>query len=158
MLAPRQPWTVNPAYRYGRALTPWAPGGGMENIVRSFVEIDSQPINRIFRRPDPTPSAPEALICWGESSQFVFPPQTVAPPSDPAGGGGITVNWPEDDGELQDIPPLRMLTEVSRVTSDKRIENPQDPEQYVIVQRIDELVMVDSIDGESITFIFDNPP
>lgn len=139
-------------FRLGRVVTQ-----PMENWVRSFVEIDSQPINRIFRRPDPTPDIPEATISWGASSQFIFPPQT-----DNNGRGGVTVTWPNydygEDEEDDEIEEMRTWRETSRITSPKRIENPSDAAQYVIVERIDQMVMVDSLDGQSVTLIFNNPP
>jgi hypothetical protein len=134
-------------------------GGRMERIVRSFVDIDSQPINRIFRRPDPTPETPETLITWGASSQFVFPPQVTS--AGTPGSGAISYNWPTynyNNGEEDPVLEERYWTEVSRITSPKRVENPEDAEQYVIIDRIDEMVMVDSKDGESITLVFRNPP
>jgi hypothetical protein len=127
--------------------------GAMERAVRPFVEIDSAPINRIFRRPDPPPEQLEATITWGASSQFILPPQSVTQPET---GGPIRINWPQEEEE-EEVPGPWTWTEVSRETSNFRVENPDDPSQYLIVQRIDRMTMSDSRDGETVILVFRNP-
>lgn len=123
----------------------------MESIVRAFGLVDSKPVNRLFRRPEPEPDQAPAEIEWGESSEFIFPPQI-----------NYSWSWPDDDPdeeeEDQEEEPEgeRVWSEVARETSNVRVENPNDAAQFVIVERIDTLIMLDSLTGETVTMRFRN--
>jgi hypothetical protein len=125
-----------------------------ERFVRPFVDIDSAPINRVFRRPDPAPDLPDAFISWGAASNFLFPPLVIPQSSS---GGGIRINWPDTESDLEPTEAERVWTEVRRETSPLRVENPQDASQFVIVERIDEVVMMDNREGGTVTLRFNNP-
>ena len=123
----------------------------MEFIIRGFGVVNSAPVNRVFERPAPPEERPPAAREWGDGSEFIFPPQI-----------NYSWNWPDDltEGESEEPEPPaseRRLTEVARATSPLRVENPNDPEQFVIVERIDSLIMLDSATGETITMEFRNP-
>jgi hypothetical protein len=74
----------------------------------------------------------EAALCWGGPSNFTSSPTTpsVTPPTQPGGGGGVV---DDEDDDLGACPTA--WEEVDKETEDVRIENPEDPEDYVIVQR-----------------------
>lgn len=101
----------------------------MEQIVRPFVDVLSFRAER--RQPPVIEDLPEAFIEWGGPSQFEFDNsfRNVA-----NSGRSFRVN---DDGD--DPDPGTSWSEAGRTTSDVRVENPEDPEQYVIVQRIDSI-------------------
>lgn len=73
------------------------------------------------------------------------------------------MNWPEFPGgqegeeeeEQEKEIPVIDWTEMCRTTSDVRVENPDDSEQYVIVQRI-EAVVFQTRNGERIRLNFRN--
>lgn len=139
----------------------------MESIVRPFVVVESAPVNRLAPEPEPA-ALPPASIAWGDGSRFIIPPP---PPGDTIG------DWedPISDDELDGVPPgtitkvisplpetdfgddeTRVLTETQRVTSVVRVENPEDPTQWVDVERIDVLLMQDT-NGLLWRFQFRNP-
>ncbi len=146
----------------------------MESIVRPFLVVESAPLNRLA--PDPEPAVlPESSIAWGAGSRFILPPGSFEPPPDTIG------DWedPISEEELEDaggvpagtpitkvISPIpetdfgddetRVLTEMARVTSVVRVENPEDPTQWVDVERIDVMMMQDS-KGLLWRFQFRNP-
>lgn len=133
-------------------------GVRLESVVRPFVTVESQPIQRIFRRPEPAEPQP-ATLEWGDGSRFVFPPQVQNPTS--GGDDGTTrgpiIDWPDEFGGEDEQVAQWTWTEVSRETSDFRVENPEDPEQFLIVQRIDKMTMADSKSGDTVLLVFRNP-
>jgi hypothetical protein len=48
------------------------------------------------------------------------------------------------------------VKEKKRETSEKRVENPDDPEQYVMVERVDKL-KVNGVNGQKTNYEFKNP-
>lgn len=139
----------------------------MESIVRPFVVVESAPLNRLAPEPEPA-VLPEASIQWGDGSRFIIPPPR---PSDTIG------DWedPITDDELDGLAPgtitkvvsplpesdfgeeVRVLDELARLTSVVRVENSEDPSQWVDVERIDVLWMQDSKTGVLSRFNFRNP-
>jgi hypothetical protein len=122
-------------------------GGLFSNI------IESPPVNRIFRRPEPEPEPEFPTLEWGGTSNFTLPPQSQS-----SGGNRVIINWPtfgEDSNPEEEFQ--RTFNEVSRETSRVRVENPDDASQFVIVDRIDKLTMVDSGTSETVLMIFRNP-
>ena len=102
----------------------------------------------------PPESDADANIRWGKPSDF-----------DLVGGGSgrqqptITIIWPPDPEcdetgssttnnscvqtltpACEEAPVFNTFTEVCRITEDVRVENPDDSDQYVIVQRIKQIV------------------
>ena len=119
-----------------------------ELFSRPFNPVQTAPVNRVFRRPEPdlTPPDEPPSIEWGEGSDFIMPPEIQF--------GGIT--WPEDREDFEEEAAGRTLTEVSRSTSSVQIENPNDPSQFVTVERINSITMRDSRAGETLTLVFNN--
>lgn len=79
----------------------------------------------------------ETEIRWGKPSDFPFQPGT------PYQGPGFQVQNPHNPTSPT-TPPNRPRTsevwqETGRNTHDKRVENPDDSEQYVIVEVIDDI-------------------
>jgi hypothetical protein len=120
----------------------WRLGGLLGNT------IDSPPVNRIFRRPEPTPEPEVPTLEWGGESNFTIPPQSQS--------GGTS--WPPDpSSDSPEEAYQRTLTEVNRFTSNVRITNPTDASQFVVVERIDRMTMTDSGRGETVVLVFNNP-
>jgi hypothetical protein len=120
-----------------------AMGGGalgkfqsMERITRPFAVVESEPFNRLLPGADADYDPPEAIITWGASSQFIIPPITSATLPDESDGRGVDVTLPDDGGSGT---PVVTWNEIARTTSDLRVENPEDPEQYVIIRRIESM-------------------
>jgi len=107
----------------------------------------------LARKPSEDEDA-EAHVRWGKPSRFVsqLTGQRFLPTVN-------IVNWPDfPDGEEDEEPqPVLDWTEIpgTRVTSDVRVENPDDPEQYVIVQRTEKAIFQTHI-GEIIRLNFAN--
>jgi hypothetical protein len=149
----------------------------MEQIVRPFVLVESDPLQRVVPRPETDLEAlPEAAIEWGDGSRFMIPPNVTTPPDligdwefpieDAELGGGVIVNlpgqffWEEDHllPEDDEAPETEAIwDEVSRATSTIRVFNPQDENQWVDVERIDSLIMRGP-DSRQHVFRFRNPP
>lgn len=92
----------------------------------------------------------EASATWGGPSQFVLPDGIDQDSS------GLTVNIEEP--EKTDPPPevqVLEFTEVQRNVSEKRIENPDDPEDFVDVEVIDDITFAGP-DGIFRRFILKN--
>ncbi|NEI52723.1 hypothetical protein GR217_34455 [Rhizobium leguminosarum] len=121
----------------------WNDSGG--NAGASFLA------RLLARKPSEDKDA-EAHVRWGKASSFVvqmrgrqFLP-TIS-----------IVNWPEfpkdkDDDKEQ---PVKDWFEISRETSDVRVENPDDSDQYVIVQRVEKITF-QTPEGELIRLNFKN--
>lgn len=99
----------------------------MEEIVRPFVPIESFSTPRV--PPTPTPPEPEAFLRWGQASAFQFESSF----RDKATRG---IGFRVGDGGDEEFPPVT-YTETGRDTSLLRVENPDDPDQFVEVERID---------------------
>lgn len=108
--------------------------GSLDRLVRPSVTIES------FLR-DRAPGAlevpeQESEIRWGKASSFQW--SVTNPPA--TGGGGFTVNPGGDDEEEPEPGPKTLeFDETARSTENIRVENPSDSEQYVIVQRINDI-------------------
>jgi hypothetical protein len=94
----------------------------------------------------------EAQVRWGKASKFVqalkgekFLPSIQI------------INWPDFPGDDKDDEeePVIDWHELARTTSDVRVENPDDSEQYVIVQRV-ETITFQTPEGKRIRFNFKN--
>jgi hypothetical protein len=56
---------------------------------------------------------------------------------------------------LRGLNAGRVLTEIARLVTVVRVENPSDPAQFVDVERV-EIVTFGDTDGEKVTLVFDN--
>jgi len=108
----------------------------------------------LARKPSEDQDA-EAQVRWGGPSDFVAQMegnQQFLPTIN-------IVNWPDfPDGEEDEEPqPVLDWIEIpgTRVTSDVRVENPDDEEQYVIVQRTEKAIFQTHL-GEIIRLNFAN--
>lgn len=134
-----------------------APSVKPENIVRPFQswqERYDQRIAELRLPPGEVEEDPELCIGDGDSGFIGIPRDDKVP-----GGGGFTVKDPEDDEEPED-PPQFTWTEQSRKTKKIRVENPDDSEQYVIVERIEEMMMTapdhEPFNGQTHRWVFKN--
>lgn len=116
------------------------PGRGLpvevEPIARALpVHIISPLTKRPRPPPRHPPEEPAARLCWGDQSQFQFSIEYPPASEDiiPGGRGGLRIIWP-DEGDLPGEVILE-FEEIEKTTEDFRIENPEDEDQYVIVQR-----------------------
>jgi hypothetical protein len=107
---------------------------------------------RLLARKPSEDQGAEAHVRWGKASSFVVALH---------GGQFLPsvniVNWPnfpknEDDDKEQ---PVKDWFELSRETSDVRVENPDDSDQYVIVQRVEKIIF-QTPEGERIRLNFKN--
>ncbi|MEK9752502.1 MAG: hypothetical protein VW338_04725 [Rhodospirillaceae bacterium] len=119
-----------------RVLNP-PPGGGLvgfqiEPLVRPFETGNpyaDKLVNRLIAR-RPGPSDGEASLRWGGPSRF-----EARAPEYPT----ITITGGSDDQDVideLDVPTLE-FEEHERTVSEIRVENPDDPDQYVMVERIE---------------------
>ncbi|RWC25920.1 MAG: hypothetical protein EOS27_27090 [Mesorhizobium sp.] len=98
----------------------------------------------------------EAHVRWGKASRFTLttPEQKTNP--------GMTVTWPPDDpsDDPEDGIQIDDFDYVDRSVEKIRVENPDDAEQYVIVERILKVMFVDRQTGRYKRFNFDwsKPP
>lgn len=111
--------------------------GSVEKVVRSFVTADLLVSRLVKLRPKDGEGA-EAEAIWGKASNFSV--LDVTEKDD--GGVAVIVNWPKDDTSLDgfevDVPTLE-FEEFHRTVTVVRIENPDDSDQYVMVERIDDI-------------------
>ena len=120
-------------------LTPFFPDRTLsrlapERFVRTSVTIESFLRDRTAK-PAEVPEQ-EAEIRWGKASNFQW--SVTNPPA--TGGGGVTVRPNDDDEEEGEPGPTTLeFDETARTTENIRVENPSDSEQYVIVQRINDI-------------------
>lgn len=105
----------------------------------------------LARKPSEDQDA-EAQVRWGKASDFVqalsgrkFLPSIQI------------INWPDFPGndEDEEEEPVIDWEEIARTTSDVRVENPDDSDQYVIVQRV-ETITFQTPEGERIRLKFKN--
>lgn len=125
----------------------------MEAFVRPFtVEKARRRLDRLVARRRVAGEGTEASALWGKPSNFSI----VEPPTKPS------VNFqdnppPEEGQENPDQEQLTLTyTEVSRKTHTKRVTNPEDAEQYVDVEVIDEITFSGD-DNILRKFVLDNP-
>ncbi|MBB2841263.1 UNVERIFIED_ORG: hypothetical protein GGE64_005045 [Rhizobium etli] len=119
-------------------------GGGDNDGERFLARL-------LARKPSEDQDA-EAQVRWGKASDFVqalsgrkFLPSIQI------------INWPDFPGndEDEEEEPVIDWHELARTTSDVRVENPDDSEQYVIVQRV-ETITFQTPEGERIRLNFKN--
>jgi hypothetical protein len=116
-----------------------------EALVDPWVNVTSFSTPRQI--PVPDAPLPEAFLQWGNASQFLFNDDF----RNAAGGGGFN-----KDNDDEDADKVLQFTETGRSTSDKRVENPDDPDQFVVVARIDAMTF-DGPGGSKYSFTFSNP-
>lgn len=118
----------------------------IEVLVRPFQASD-----RILARRRPKEVEPEnedATITWGRAANF----NLTATDSFTT----IIINDGDEPDEPEEPPSALVWTETYRATEDVRVENPDDSEQYVVVQRIREIWFVGP---DGLTYIYRlNPP
>lgn len=130
----------------------------MERIVRPFVIIDSKPYDPPAPR-QPLPGEEDAaFISWGAPSRFITPqltqPVTSSTSFGGAGGGSFRVIWPDaDKPKKSEIE--REYTEIEREVETIKITNPDDAQQYVMVERISE-ISFRAPDGSTAKFVLKN--
>lgn len=106
-----------------------------------------------FRPPQlPPPNRPPeveggACIRWGRASQFDDTSSIDRP--------RITFDWPDDEDEAEEEIITLDYQEVMRAVSEIRVENPEDSEQYVMVERIENITFRGP-DGRHHRFILDH--
>lgn len=118
-----------------------------ENLVRPFTDRQrKQLLDRLLAKRNAPGEEQEAELIWGQASDF----NVIDPPRLP----GFRVNNPDTPPE--DLPPeLQEIeyNEVDRETTMVRVENPNDSEQYVMVERIDTITFDSSSDNIRRKFI-----
>lgn len=107
----------------------YRPVGPMTDIVRPFLEARSTPKPRELSLP--AGDEPEAYIEWGGPSQFEV--DNFEEAADQHFGFRV------EDTPADDIPEF-VYRELGRRVTEVRVENPDDPDQFVIVERIDEIL------------------
>ena len=87
----------------------------------------------------------DAVLRWGRASNFpVSAKRTLT----------TIVNWPtQPEDEEEDLGLV--YTETERITTTVRVENPDDDEQFVDVERIDQITFLGP-DGVPRTFVLTN--
>ncbi|TIM16288.1 MAG: hypothetical protein E5Y67_03590 [Mesorhizobium sp.] len=85
----------------------------------------------------------DADFRWGKPSRFTLttPEQKTNP--------GSSVTWPTDGNQDDEPKEIHIIEfdEVSRCWETIRVENPDDPEQYVMVRNITRVVFLGRDDG-----------
>lgn len=108
-------------------------GGDLARVVKPFTKAELLLQRLIALRPKEGEET-AAEVTWGGPSDF-----TVSDSSERDDGDSVEVDWPKDDEDLEqfgvEIPTLR-FEEFSREVDVVRVENPDDPDQYVMVERI----------------------
>ncbi|MBX9757203.1 MAG: hypothetical protein K2Y29_00390 [Beijerinckiaceae bacterium] len=131
----------------------------MERIVRPFRLIDSAPPAAAPTRQPLPGEEGEAFLAWGDTSRFIRPdlsePVTSATPF---GAPGARYKWekeePEDEDDETD-DDVSTYREISREVQKIRVQNPNDAEQYVMVERITS-IKFSRPSGGSVRFVFNN--
>lgn len=113
-------------------------GPGIEWAIRPFEHRDAVLQRLIDRRP-PEADSGEANIRWGAPSTFGFQKGNIGI------GPEVIINWPDpEDPEEPDEAPEEVtldFTEVARTeTEERRVENPDDEDQYVMVKDVSVIV------------------
>lgn len=125
-------------------------GLSMERIVRPFDRAE-RILQRVIDSRPPERDDSETDIRWGAASRFqLTDPEQPTNPSVSVQGG---INDPEEEPEQP--PYIPVYTEIDKKLEAVRIENPDDPEQYVDTKRrIWSLMQRD--DGTQVVFAWDN--
>ncbi|MDK1386386.1 hypothetical protein QN224_13300 [Sinorhizobium sp. 8-89] len=129
-------------------------GGGLSLNPLADHDAGERFLARLLARKPAEDQDAEAHVRWGKPSEFVaaMRGQQYLPHVN-------IVNWPEfpEGGEDDQPQPVLDWQEIpgTRQTSDVRVENPDDPEQYVIVQRT-EAAIFQTHTGEIIRLNFAN--
>lgn len=113
-------------------------GQGIEYAIRPFSRRDAVLQRLIDRRPpEADPSLPN--IRWGRPSTFGFSKSGGWAPAPP-----VTIIYPEPDPETPEEVPEEItidFVETTREeTEERRVENPDDPDQYVMVKDVTVIV------------------
>lgn len=138
----------------------------MENVVRSFETVDRKPkLVLIITRPTEVDLG-DAYVEWGAASHFaalskistirdpiVKPPYAGFKVTKFGSGGDDEDDNPDDPNEPE--VEVSQWTETGRETHVIVISNPEDPEQYVIVEVVD-AIMFSGPNGELQQFNFRN--
>lgn len=117
----------------------------MDQIIQPWVPITSFPVPRVIT---PVEVLPVAFVRVGLPSQFGFDDSFRQKALN-----GIGFHLSDGDG---DNVPTGIYTETGRLTSELRVENPEDADQFVIVQRI-ERIQFDAPGGGKVEFRLKNP-
>lgn len=141
------PWSVASVGRNGNGLR-------MEIINRTGQGTDV--LNRALARVPVKDTSGDADFRFGKASRF-----TLTTP-DQATNPTTTVNWPPEDpaDDPEDGIVIDDFDYVDRSVEKIRVDNPDDSEQYVIIERILKLMFVDRTTGRYKRFNFDwsKPP
>lgn len=114
-----------------------APMPTPERIIRPFEAFKERRDQRLAQLRAPPDAEHQAELCWGK------PPKLQDSPTDPGGlkdtgGTSVTTRQPEDEPPSPPSNPTLVWREHDRKVKKIRVENPDDPEQYVMVERIEE--------------------
>lgn len=90
----------------------------------------------------------EADIRWGQASQFDYTTDRREQPR-------VTIHFPPDEPPDDEEPSIPM-TEISKSVEEIRVENPDDAEQYVIVERRIWSLFENGEDGRTYRFTYLN--
>lgn len=96
----------------------------LERVVRPFYNRAAKPSRDRVQAEDAATEQPEAHLAF--SAQMRGSWQTLDALS-------LTIKWPTDDQETPDAD----WKEIDRETHTKRVENPDDPDQYIDVEVVD---------------------
>ena len=118
-----------------------------ERMVRPFLDplAAQRLLDRQLRRRRKIGETTEAAITWGGPSDFAV------------GDGSLPTVQLQTGGEQQQDPGLlgqvtRTYSEIGRQTETVRVENPDDPSQYVEVERI-KRISFSAPDGSVVQFV-----
>lgn len=141
---------------------------GLVRLARGFAVIESAPVSlAVPREPSDLEALPPALVSWGVASDFLIPngQGVSAIGKINASGGGLLDEWlksiyeeaveeyEEGEGDAYEEP--RVYAEVERTVTVVRVENPEDSEQYVDVERI-ETITFRGPDGQNVKFVLNH--
>lgn len=138
----------------GIGRSPWraghnGSGARLEIINRTGGGTDV--LNRALARVPAKDTSGDADFRFGKASRFTLttPDQSTNP--------GTSVTWPPDDptDDPADGIVIDDFDYVDRSVEKIRVENPDDAEQYVIIERILKLMFVDRTTGRYKRFNFD---
>lgn len=130
-----------------------ARSSGLTRLVNGFLVVESAPVSLAQpQTPTVLEELPPALLAWGAPSDFLLPtgqiPGLITSRVNIPRGNFLSKNWDDsledfdeqvENYEDEEIPPI-LYHEIAREVSVVRIENPEDPAQYVDVERIERIV------------------
>lgn len=124
-------------------------GAKLEIINRTGAGTDV--LNRALAKVPPEDNSGDADFRFGKASRFTLttPEQQTNP--------GSSVSWPPDDPQNDPANPIVIddFDYIDRSVEKIKIVNPDDSEQYVIVERILKIMFVDRKTGHYKRFNFD---